>query len=261
VAGLPVKQPKAVLLDLDGTVWDDELRLYSGATTAISWMRERGLAVRFVTNTTRLTRAALAGMLADRGIPASPDDLFTATLAGVVWLGERGFRRVAVLLPEPALGEFAGFELVEARPQALLVGDLGSGWSFEVMNRAFHWLLEGAEFLALHRNPFWKTEGEQVLDAGAFVAALEYASGRKAELVGKPSPVMFEAAARSLGLEPDDLLMVGDSLDADIVGARALGCSSALVRTGRFDPGELAGAPTQPDAVIDSISELPVILR
>ena len=259
--GVLDRKPKGVLLDLDGTVWDDELRPYPGAADAVRWLRESDIAVRFVTNTTRLTRTTLADMLSERGIPASPRDVFTATLAGVVWLRERGLERVAVLLPDRALEELSGFELVEAHPQALLVGDLGPGWSFEVMNRAFHWLLDGAEFLALHRNPYWKTEGEQLLDAGAFVAALEYASGRTATLVGKPSPVLFEAAARSLGLEPKQLLMVGDSLDADIAGACAAGCPSVLVRTGRFDAAELAGTSTPPDAVVGSIQELPATLR
>ena len=254
------KPPAGVLLDLDGTVWNDEVEPYPGAAEAVSSLRDAGLPLRFVTNTTRLTREALAEMLSERGIPAVADDVLTATLAGVIWLEEHGIRRVAVLLPERALPEFAGFEVVEEAPEAVIVGDLGPGWSFEVMNRAFRWLLHGAEFLALHRNRYWRTDGELVLDAGAFVAALEYATGRRATLVGKPSPVLFEAAAHSLRLAPEDLAMVGDSLRTDISGARTAGCLSVLVRTGNFDATELARAPDSPDLIVDSIADLPALL-
>jgi HAD superfamily hydrolase (TIGR01458 family) len=255
------REVKGVLLDLDGTVWDDELTLYPGAAEAIARLRDAGLPVRFVTNTTRLTREALAEMLTERGVLATADDVLTATLAGVIWLRENGFQRVAALLPDQALAEFAEFDVVDEDPEALIVGDLGRGWSFEVMNRAFRWLLDGAEFLALHRNRYWKTEGKLALDAGAFVAAFEYASGRRAKLVGKPSPVLFEAAAHSLDLGPDDLAMVGDSLRTDITGAQTAGCLGIQVRTGKFDATALAKAPIQPDRVIDSIADLPDAIR
>jgi HAD superfamily hydrolase (TIGR01458 family) len=248
---------KGVLLDLDGTVWDDEITPYSGAADAIGRLRDADLPVRFVTNTTRLSRQVLAEMLSERGIPASADEVFTATLAGVVWLRDNGFRRVAVLLPERALSEFADFDIVEEEPEALIVGDLGTGWTFDVLNRAFRGLRDGAEFLALHRNPYWKTEGRFQLDAGAFVAALEYATGRQAKLMGKPSPVLFEAAAHSLGLEVDALAMVGDSLDTDIAGAQTAGCLGVLVRTGKFNATALTEASVQPDVVIDSIADFP----
>lgn len=254
-------RPGGVLLDLDGTVWDDELAPYPGAAKAVTELRDAGLPVRFVTNTTRLTREALAGLLADRGIPAVADDVLTATLAGVIWLRENGFRRVAVLLPERALPEFHDFEVVEHDPEALIVGDLGPGWTFAVMNKAFRWLSDGAEFLALQRNRYWKTGGDLVLDAGAFVAALEYATGREARLVGKPSPLLFHSAAHVLGLEPGELAMVGDSLETDIAGAQAAGCPSVLVRTGKFDAEELAVTPAQPGRIIDSIAELPAALE
>lgn len=251
---------RGVLLDLDGTVWDDALSPYDGAAEAVAQLRESGLPVRFVTNTTRLSRAALAGMLSERGVPAEVDDVFTATLAGVIWLRERGLKRVAVLLPGVALSEFAEFEVVDEEPDALVVGDLGRGWTFEVLNRAFRWLRSGAEFLALHRNPCWKTEGEWVLDAGAFVAALEYATGREATTLGKPSPVLFQAAARSLDLQPGALAMVGDSLLTDIPGAQAAGCPGVLVRTGKFDADQLSVSEYAPDLVIDSIARLPAVL-
>ena len=255
-----MKRPTGVLLDLDGTVWDDDVRLYPGSADAIASIRDGGLPVLFATNTTRLTRVVLAERLVERGIPAEPSDVITATQAGVIWLREQGLRRIAVFLPDRALPEFDEFELVEEDPDALIVGDLGKGWSFDVMNRIFRLLLVGPEFLTLHRNKYWKTGGELVLDAGAFVAALEYATGREARLVGKPGPIQFEAAAHSLGCEPGDLVMVGDSLDTDIAGGLNAGCTCALVRTGNFSEVRLSKSRIRPDFVIDSIADLPQVI-
>jgi HAD superfamily hydrolase (TIGR01458 family) len=142
----------------------------------------------------------------------------------------------------------------------VVVGDLGRGWTYEVLNQAFNRLLDGAEFLALHRNRYWKTGGGLAVDAGAFVAALEYASGRTATLVGKPSQALFDAAAASIGLTPRQVTMVGDSLESDIAGAKAAGCQAILVRTGKFSADELARSSVQPDLVVDSIAELPGLL-
>jgi len=255
-----MSRSKGVLLDLDGTVWDDDVNLYAGAVEAISLIRNTSVPIRFATNTTRLTRESLAERLTERGIPAEPPDIVTATQAGVIWLREKDIRRIAVFLPDRALPEFDEFELVDEAPEAVIIGDLGRGWSFDVMNQIFRLLLDGPEFLTLHRNKYWRTGGELVLDAGAFVAAFEYATGREAKLVGKPGPIQFEAAASSMGLEPGDLAMVGDSLDTDIAGGQAAGCFGVLVRTGNFSEASLAEATSQPDAVIDSIADLPDVI-
>lgn len=254
-----MKRPSGLLLDLDGTVYEDE-GLIPGAETAIEALRAGGLAVRFATNTTRVPRSTIAGWLADFGIPATADDIFTPPHAAVSWLRGNGIRRVAVCLPEGSFAEFAEFEIVDLDPEAVVVGDLGPAWNFDTMNRVFRWLLDGVEFVALHRNRYWKTGGEWVLDVGAFVAAFEYATGREATLVGKPSRPMFEAAAGSMGLALSDVAMVGDDLQADIAGAQAVGIQGIMVRTGKFRAAELESSNVRPDRVVDSIAVLPDLL-
>ncbi len=279
--------PAGLLLDLDGTVYEDDA-LIPGADAAIRALRDGGIPVRFVTNTTRVQRATIAGWLEGFGIPATEDDIFTPPSAAVGWLRDQGHRRVAVCLPPDGLAEFASFDLVpvgpeasestgagsdsgaagdglsgaehRAAPDAVVIGDLGPGWTFPIMNRVFRWLLDGAAFVALHRNRYWKTGGELVIDAGAFVAGFEYATGREAVLVGKPSRPMFEAAARSMGLELGQVAMVGDDLQADIGGSRALGCRAFMVRTGKFRAEELEASDLEPDAVVDSLAALPGVL-
>ncbi len=252
-------RPSGLLLDLDGTVYQDRQAI-AGAADAVRALRDGGIAVRFVTNTTRVPRSTIARWLGDVDVAAAADDIFTPPLAASAWLRQRGLRRVALCLPRHTFEEFPGFEIVDADPEAVVVGDLGPGWSFETMNRVFRWLLDGVEFLALHRNRYWKTEGQLVLDVGAFVAAFEFATGRTATLVGKPSRALFEAAARSMSLELSAVAMVGDDLLADVAGAQAVGCQGFLVRTGKFRGEELEASDVQPDLVVDSLAALPGLL-
>jgi len=253
------KSPSGLLLDLDGTVWDDDA-LIPGADAAVEAFRTAGVLLRFVTNITRVPRSTLAGWLTEFGVLATGDDIFTPPLAAAAWLRRRGISRVFVCLPEHTHVEFNEFTVSDVQPEAVVIGDLGADWTYEILNEAFNCILKGAEFLALHRNRYWKTGGGLAVDAGAFVAALEYASGRTATLVGKPSQPLFDAAAGSMGLEPADVAMVGDTLESDIAGAKEAGCQAILVRTGKFDADELARSSVRPDFVVDSLADLPELL-
>jgi HAD superfamily hydrolase (TIGR01458 family) len=251
--------PRGLLLDLDGTVYEGDA-LVPGADRAIAALRAGGIPVRFVTNTTRVPCATIAGWLEDYGIPATDDDIFTPPRAAAAWLAGRHVRRLFLCLPEGSFGEFADFEIVDEHPEAVVVGDLGPGWTFDVMNRVFRHVLGGVELVALQRNRYWKTGGQLVLDVGAFIAAFEYATGQEATLVGKPSRPMFEAAARSMELSLTEVAMVGDDLQADIGGSRALGMRGFMVRTGKFRPEEVEASALRPDRVIDSVAALPDLL-
>ncbi len=185
-----------LLLDLDGTVYQED-RAIPGAATALAELRRRGIPFRFTTNTTRRPRTGLAERLRDMGIAAEPGEILSAPAAAARWLRDRGVRKVQLLLAQATWGEFEGLEVVNHGPEVVVVGDLGEEWTFPLLNQAFRNLMDGAELLAIQRNRYWKTEGGLNLDAGPFVAALEYGSGKTATLVGKPSSAFFEAAAAS----------------------------------------------------------------
>lgn len=254
-----MRRPAGLLLDLDGTVYEDDGAI-PGTPDAIARLRELGIPLRFVTNTTRVPRDTIEDWLEGFGIAATADEVFTPPLAAVAWLVARDIERIAVCLPEHALVEFSDFDVTDDAPEAVVIGDLGAGWDFATMNRVFRWLLDGAAFVALHRNRYWKTAEGLTLDVGAFVAAFEYASGRQAELVGKPSAAMFEAAAASMDLEPDEVAMVGDDLQSDVAGAQVIGAAGILVRTGKFRLEELERSSTEPDLVVESLAALPEVL-
>ncbi|MBI3448040.1 MAG: TIGR01458 family HAD-type hydrolase [Acidobacteria bacterium] len=249
--------PGAVLLDVDGTLLDGE-RAFPGAAEAVARARARGLTVRFTTNTTRRPRAATAAALCDSGIAAHRDEvLIPASLARASIVGS-GLRRAFALVPPQALEDFDGIEIVEERPDWVVVGDMGPGFTYDLLNRAFLHLRGGAKLLALHKNRFWHAGPVRgvVLDAGPFVAALEYATGITAEVVGKPSRRFFDLALADVGLPPDQVLVVGDDIVNDILGGAAAGCRTALVRTGRYEPGAAEAAGARPDLTLDSIADL-----
>jgi HAD superfamily hydrolase (TIGR01458 family) len=244
-----------ILFDLDGTVYQ-EGRAIPGAAEALEGLRRRGLPFRFTTNTTRRPRAALAARLREMGIPAEAEEILSAPAAAARWLRDRGVRRAQLLLAEATFEEFAGLEIVDRAPEIVVVGDLGEGWTFPLLNQAFRSLMDGAELLAIQRNRYWHTDGGLSLDAGPFVAALEYGSGKTATLVGKPSPAFFAAAARELGLPPERIAVVGDDIESDVAGARAAGMLGVAVRTGKYRPQDEERARQAADVVLDSIADV-----
>lgn len=245
----------AVLLDLDGTLYLGDAPL-PGAVAAISTLEQQRIPRRFLTNTTRLSRKALAHRLQRMGFPIEVDDLFTASIAATRWLENADIQRIALYLPEPALEDFSGFEVDDRAPEAIVIGDLGEGWTYSRLNAAFRQLLDGARLVALQKNRYWRTPDGFALDAGPFVAALEYAVQREAVIIGKPSRDFFQLAVESLGSSLEHIAVVGDDIEADIAGAQAAGLHAALVRTGKFRPDVLTEGGIQPDWIADSLGDL-----
>ena len=244
-----------LLLDIDGTLYVGD-EAVAGAPEAVRALAGRGVPIRYLTNTTRFSRRELAGRLRAMGFPATDDELFTAPVAAAAWLERERIRRVALYVPDSTLEDFAAFERTDERPEAVVVGDLGEGWDFRRLNAAFRQVLGGARLVALQRNRYWLTPDGLTLDAGAFVAALEYGASVEAVVVGKPSVEFFRLAAASLPAGTANPLVVGDDVETDIAGARAAGLAAVLVRTGKFREEALAAAPVQPDVVLESAATL-----
>jgi ribonucleotide monophosphatase NagD (HAD superfamily) len=125
------------------------------------------------------------------------------------------------------------------------------------MQEAFEYLMAGAALIALSRDRYWLREDQLVLDAGPFVAGLEFASGRSALVAGKPSPAFYAAALRSLGLDtPGAAAMVGDDIWSDVQGAQRAGLQGWLVRTGKYRQAVLTDSGVKPDRILDSVAAL-----
>ena len=142
----------------------------------------------------------------------------------------------------------------------MIVGDLGNRWDYDVLNRAFSRLMDGADLIALQKNRYWETSEGLSLDAGPFVSALEYATGREAEVVGKPAPAFFELALGELELSADRAAMVGDDVEADVGGAMDAGLAGILVRTGKYREDLVRESGIEPTATVDSIADVPELI-
>ncbi|HSD24016.1 MAG TPA: TIGR01458 family HAD-type hydrolase, partial [Solirubrobacterales bacterium] len=198
--------------------------------------------------------------LARLGIEADPSDLLTPARLAAKRCEEAGYESVALVVLDELREDLQGLEESDGPVDAVIVGDLGEDWDYGLLNAAFRQLMEGAELIALQKNRYWETSDGLSLDAGPFVAALEYASGRDAEVVGKPSRSFFELALSDLGVDAGLAGMVGDDVEADVGGALDAGLAGILVRTGKYRKELVRETGIEPTATVDSIAEVPELL-
>jgi HAD superfamily hydrolase (TIGR01458 family) len=249
----------AALLDLDGVLYVEGEPL-PGATAAVEQLRAAGLELRFVTNTTASSRATTLRRLRTLGFELEEDELVTPAALARRHCADRGHRTVALIMNEDVKQDFAGLEESDDEADAVIMGDLGEQFGFAILNRAFRLVMDGAELVALQKNRFWLTADGLSLDAGPFVAAVEYATGRNAYVVGKPSAGFFDTILADLGVERSDVAMVGDDIETDIGGALDAGIAAVLVRTGKYREDFVRDSGIEPTATIDSIADQPELL-
>ncbi|MEA2505807.1 MAG: hypothetical protein QOH48_425 [Actinomycetota bacterium] len=249
-----------VLLDLDGvlvTSWHP----LDGAHDAIASLRRHQLPFKIVTNTTSMTRRDLLLRLEEAGFDVGSEDLMTAATATAAYIRAHHAGARCFLITKRDLSEdFDGIEIDRDGPDVVVIGGAEEGFNYENLNRAFQMLMNGASLLAMHRGFYWTTDQGLMLDAGAFVRGLEEAAGVEATLVGKPARSFFDAAVDVLGVARDEVAMIGDSIHSDVTGAQEAGIRGVLVRTGSFRPEQLEDVRPGPDAVIDSVADLPQLL-
>ena len=227
---------------------------------AVARLRADGHRLRFVTNNSSRERTHLAEELRELGFELADDDLQTTPIAAAEQLGGR---RVYALVMPAVVPDLAGVELVGEGADCVLVGGCDetteSNQVFSYMNlaRAFSEIRAGAALYCLHKNPWWQTARGPLLDGGAFVAALEYATGVEATVIGKPSAACFSAALGALDAEPELTWLVTDDLEQDVRGAQLFGMKTLLLRTGKFRPDDLERSSVIPDAVLSSIANVP----
>jgi HAD superfamily hydrolase (TIGR01458 family) len=243
----------AVLLDLDGTLYSAGAPI-PGAVEAVRALRARGHVLRFLTNTDSKSSAGLREELAGMGFLVGEDELFTPVTAAEVLLASTPG---AVVLPLLAPGLRAGFARFEGNdPTHVVVGDVRLVLSYDLLDSAFRAVRRGAVLLALQKGRYFKAEDGDHLDTGAFVAALEFAAGIEATVLGKPAPQFLALAAASVGVRPDDVVVVGDDATTDMAMAAHAGAFAVQVRTGKFADQQAEGITSSADLVLDSVAGL-----
>lgn len=246
---------QTILLDISGVLYQGD-KVLPGAVGAVQRLREAGVTLRFVTNTSRKPASALLEKLEKMGFHPGEQELFTAPHAARRWLKEGGYRPLLIVHPDIE-SEFAPLDTSE--PDAVLLADAEDGLNYANLDRAFSLLMEGAPLLAIGDNRYFHGGDRLHLDAGPFVKALEYAAGVEAHIAGKPSALFFEQAVADAGGDKGSTLMVGDDVQADVQGALNAGLEACLVKTGKYqacDEEVLKGNYRLADSIRDLVSEL-----
>jgi len=255
-------------------------RPIAGAASAIAELERRRFPYRIVTNTSLLSRDALARLAAELGMPIPAARFLSALTAAATDAARRyAGEPLYVLAAEDARTEFAGQHLLDhaetdrpgARAAAVIIGDAPEEATWANLNRAFRLVRAGADLVAMHRNRWWLTPAGETLDSGAFVAGLEYATGVRARIAGKPAPTFFRTAAAEVAAEADragagrvtrrQLAIVGDDVETDVLAGMRVGLRGILVLTGKHGPSDVDAAARRrrglrPDAVAASLAEV-----
>jgi len=251
---------KAILFDLDGVFYTGNEAI-SHAVEVAHWVKQNAIPHLYVTNTSSKPRSELVKKLAGFGIETTQENIFTPIVATISWLQAEGVHHhLALHIPESSQSEFSDFDRYipsAHEPSAIIIGDLGDKWNYSVLNQIFRWLMAEPQipFIALGMTRYWQAEDGLRLDVAPFIKALEFASGKKALVMGKPAKHFFKAAISQLEMKAEDVLMIGDDIYSDIEGAQLSGLQAWLVKTGKYRDSDLESG-IKPDKIIDSVVDL-----
>lgn len=251
----------SILFDLDGVFYQGNSPIKGGAEV-IDWVNDNDVPYLFVTNTSSRPRSELIEKLYRFNINTDESHIFTPAVASIHWLKTHFTEPViAPFIPLATQSEYSGFSTwpqVSSSVDALIIGDLGEAWTFDILNQAFRLLMQKPqpELIALGMTRYWQADDGLRLDVAPFVVALEHASNIKSLVMGKPAHSFYQAAVEMLSSQPETTLMIGDDIRGDIEGAQNAGLRAILVKTGKFRAEDLQ-QNIQPDAILDSIKELP----
>ncbi|CAG7723246.1 unnamed protein product, partial [Allacma fusca] len=251
------KPIKGLLLDISGVLKNGDLAI-EGSVEAFRRLKASKIPFRLCTNETQEPREALRAKLSRLQFDVDLDKIFAPAPAMAARLRQE--KRIPHLLIHPKINCEFDQPPNGVEPDCVVIGDACEAFTYEAMNTAFNILLKlkqkgEPKFYTLGRGKYYMEPNGLMLDLGPFTAALEYASGLTAELIGKPSPRFFKSALDSLELPPDQVVMIGDDIVGDVGGAQGVGLRGVLVRTGKFQPSDENHEKVKPDAIVDNFSQ------
>jgi HAD superfamily hydrolase (TIGR01458 family) len=250
---------KGILFDLDGVLYIGQHAI-DGAVEAVRRARASSIQCRFVTNTSTLSLASLQQKINALGFSIPANEIISAPQATLFYLKNQHDPVCRLLLADDVKKDFKEISQSDTVPNYIVIGDIGDAWSYILLNEVFNCLIKGAKLIAIHKNRFWQTEHGLQMDIGGFIDGLEYASGVKAMIIGKPSPDFFQIALDDMKLKPAEVAIIGDDIDADIGGGQQAGLRGILVKTGKYRQSYAEASVVKPQFLIDSIADLPAIL-
>src|SRR5437660_81066 len=245
------------LIDMDGVIYR-ERQLIPGAERFIHSLLDRSVPFVFLTNNSQRTRRDVAMKLSRMGIPVEEQHIFTCAMATARFLAAQKPGGTAFVIGEGGLLQALhqnGYAIVDDDPDYVVVGE-GRTFNMEIVETAVRMILRGSKLIATNLDPNCPTAHGLRPGCGAIVAMLETATGLKAFSVGKPSPVMMRAARKELGLATDETIMIGDTMETDILGGVSMGYRTALVLSGGTQRDDLKRYAYRPDFILESIADL-----
>jgi HAD superfamily hydrolase (TIGR01458 family) len=251
-----IENIKGILFDIDGVLYIGKEAI-PGAVAAVAALKKNKLPMRFITNTTTQSHAQLHDKMRSLGFAVSADEILSAPQAAMLALRRMGKPRCLLVVNDHVRGDFAEFAADHTFPDVVVVGDIGDKWNYTLLNQVFNLVRKGAHLIALHKNRFWQTEQGLQMDIGAFVAGIEYATGKRATVMGKPSPAFFQIALHELGVAAHEAAIIGDDIDSDIGGGQEAGLKGILVMTGKYREGYTQQSEIKPDLILHSVADLP----
>ena len=225
---------EAVLFDLSGVLYTDADPI-PGAIQAIKRITESGMPVRYITNSTRSPSTSIFHKLQKMGFAIKEEEIFTAPLAANNYLIENRLSPYYLIHPDLEV-EF--IDLKKRSYDSVLVGDAGHAFTYKKLNTAFRLLEQGCPLIAMGMNRYFREKDGLSLDAGPFIVALEYAANVKSIVIGKPGQEFFRTALRSVHCKAENAVMIGDDVEADVIGALDAGLQGILVKTGKYKAGD-----------------------
>lgn len=246
-----------LLIDMDGVIYRGS-QLIPGADQFIDTVKREHIPFLFLTNNSQRTQRDVAKKLERMGILVDAENIFTCAMATAQYLASRRPAGTAYVIGEGGLLEAMhrhGFSIVDQTPDFVVVGE-GRTLTLDTLERAVTMILEGAKLIATNLDPNCPTKTGVRPGCGATVAYLEAVTGIKAFGVGKPSPIMMRAARKQLGLQTSQTVMIGDTMDTDILGGVQMGYRTVLTLTGTTKAADLDHYAYGPDIVVDSVADL-----
>jgi phosphoglycolate/pyridoxal phosphate phosphatase family enzyme len=253
--------PEGLVCDLDGVVYRGEVPI-EGAADAIAALRLAGVRIVFCTNNSTATVAAYCSKLADMGVPAEPEDIVTSAVVTGEVLAARGLRgqRALVIGEEGLRGAVAAAGLIvadgpEATRAAVVAIGLDLAFDYSTLRRAAAAVRSGAMLVAANADATLPlSNGQEWPGAGSILAAVEVATGRKAEIMGKPHAPMMDVVAARLG-GVGRVTIVGDRPETDLRAGAERGWKTVLVLSGVTSAEQAAALDPAPDLVLDSLAD------
>lgn len=245
---------KAVFFDLDGTLYFKQ-KAIEGAIETVDYLKSKGYICRFLTNSDSKRTSYILERVKNLGFNIELDEIFTPVTASVKFLKSNREAKIYTLVSDNVVSEYEEFNLCEENVDYIVIGDCRDKVSYDILNKAFKIVGENTEILALQKGKYFYDSTGKNLDTGAFVAMMEYATGKSSKVLGKPSESFFNILLQDLNLKPSDVLIIGDDISTDIVGANNIGSVGALVKTGKYND-QINLHVGNPDLVLDSVADL-----